>query len=163
MSQCRILDDGLFEHIDSLDPKEQSEWLFLAPHPDYTGRWYVDALNQSFFLDFEDIIGQYRVVSPASLQEFLEYARDYGYQVAFTEDPTLILEAWEHLYDSPKFKINSDMAEMLDRKRRNDGCRFDSSYRTAALSRCKGSISCVAPDIKGGLRNVVYWNRQDRT
>jgi SNF2 family DNA or RNA helicase len=64
----RILDDELVEHIAGLSVKEQGGWLFLAPHPEYEGRWYVDALNQGFYLDFEEVIGKYRTVSPATLK-----------------------------------------------------------------------------------------------
>jgi hypothetical protein len=72
----RILDDELVEHIAGLSVKEQGGWLFLAPHPEYEGRWYVDALNQGFYLDFEEVIGKYRTVSPATLGTFLSHAEE---------------------------------------------------------------------------------------
>lgn len=150
LSQYKILDDELYEHIDNLDPKVQSEWLFLTPHKDFAGRWYVDALNPSFFLDFEDVIGQYRAVSPASLQNFLSYAEDYGYQVAFTEDPVNILGAWEHLSDPPSFKINSDMAEMLEEK--GETVAADCVRRTGLLPyQVQGFNFLRRPELRGGF------------
>lgn len=111
--ELRILDDELFEHIDSLPPKEQQDYLFLSPHPQFAGRWQVDSLDSLFFLDFEDQIGKYRTVSPATLDEFLARADDLLYTVVFEEDPFSILSAWGHLNDRPSFKLNSNMGDFL--------------------------------------------------
>jgi SNF2 family DNA or RNA helicase len=97
-----------------LPEKEQRNWLFLKPHPKYAGRWYVDALHPSFFLDFEEVIGQYKTVSPAGLQEFLDYAKDLDYKVVFTDDPVNALTAYEHLNDPPPFSLNSDMPNTIN-------------------------------------------------
>jgi SNF2 family DNA or RNA helicase len=114
--KARVLDDELFEHIASLPEKEQWDYLFLTRHPRFEGRWEVNALNQAFFFDFEEQIGKYRTVSPASLERFLERADDLDYQVVFEEDPLLILNAWGDLNEPPAFKLDSDMAEQLREK-----------------------------------------------
>lgn len=69
----------------------------------------MDSLHQGFFLDFEEVIGRYRTVSPASLEGFLSHAASLDYHVAFVDDPTRILDAYEHLNDPPEFSLNSDM------------------------------------------------------
>lgn len=109
-----ILTDEIIEEIVTLPEKEKRDYLFLTPHDKYAGRWYVDALDQSFFMDFEDLIGKYRTVSPATLQAFLDHARDLHYKVYFDDDPTKILGAWEHLNDPPKFFLNSDMPKTIN-------------------------------------------------
>lgn len=105
----RLLDDELVDEIAALPLNEQKAWLFLVPHSKFAGRWYVDSLHQGFFLDFEDLIGKYRTVSPAGLETFLQAARELEYHVAFTKDPVEILDAYEHLNDPPPFSLNSDM------------------------------------------------------
>lgn len=108
-SQYPVVDDELMDHIAGLPEAEARDYLFLAPHKKFSGRWYVDCLNSSFFLDFEEIIGKYRTVSPASLQGFLDHAESLKYKVVFEEDPLSILTAWEHLNDEPDFSLNSSM------------------------------------------------------
>lgn len=105
----RILDDSLIDHIAGLPKGDQGDWLFLTPHPQFAGRWFVDSLSPHYFLDFETLIGRYRAVSPARLSEFLELAEGLEYEVAWTHDPTEILSDWEHLADHPAFRINSDL------------------------------------------------------
>ena len=97
------------DEIAELPEQEARDYLFLAPHTRFAGRWYVDALDSAFFLDFEEQIGRYRTVSPATLEAFLERADDLRYKVVFEEDPISILSAWEHLNDPPDFSLNSAM------------------------------------------------------
>jgi hypothetical protein len=98
-----LLDEDLMHHIANLDPDDAGAWLILAPHPDFKGAWYVDSLDPSFFFDFEDMIGEYRVVFPSGLQEFKQHADELGYHIAFTEDPSNILEAYDALRDPRHF------------------------------------------------------------
>lgn len=149
-NRYRVFDDELFEHIDGLDPTEQAEWLVLSPHPRFAGRWYVDGISQGFFLDFEDLIGKYRTVSPASLAEFLDLAEELGYHVCFEEDPTTILSAWEHLNDPPAFRINSDMAEALEAQ---EQYRAAESIRQTGLLpfQVQGFNFLRRPELKSGL------------
>lgn len=116
LSNHPILTDSLVEHIAGLPEDEQRSYLFLTNHDQFSGRWYVDSLHQGFMLDFEDLIGRYRTVSPAKLAEFIEFAADLEYKVLFAEDPALILKTFEHLNDPPPFKLNSDMSEFLRSK-----------------------------------------------
>lgn len=104
-----ILDDQMIDEIVALSDKEKRDYLFLTPHPKYPGRWYVDALDQAFMFDFEEIVGKYRTVSPASLEKFLTHAEELEYIVIFEDDPSDIMGAWEHLNDKPSFSLNSDL------------------------------------------------------
>lgn len=102
------------DHIAGLPDKEARDYLFLAPSEKFPGRWYVDALDSSFFLDFEEQIGRYRTVAPATLDAFLDRAEDLRYHVMFTEDPVAILSAWSHLNDTPEFSLNSEMENTIN-------------------------------------------------
>lgn len=113
-SKVPILDDGLMDKIIELPERDRRDYLILTPHAEFPGRWYVDSLDQGFFLDFEDLIGQYRTISPATLTEFLDLSADLGYKPIFAEDPYQILEAWDHLNDPPPFSLNSDMENTVN-------------------------------------------------
>jgi hypothetical protein len=146
----KLLDDELIQEIASLPEKEQRDWLFLSPHPDFDGRWFVEALNPGFLYDFEELIGKYRTVSPAKLKAFLDYAENLEYKVAFVEDPTEILSAWEHLNDRPTFKLNSNMATFL----REKGMDREAEVveETGMLPfQLQGFNYLRNPDLKGGL------------
>lgn len=104
-----ILDDEAIEHIAQLDKKQQRDYLFLSRHKKYPGRWYVDSLDQTFFLDFEELIGKYRTVSPVGLGEFMDRASELDYKVYFEEDPASLLGDFDHLNTPPKFSLNSDL------------------------------------------------------
>lgn len=104
-----VLDSELEDKIIDLPEDDQRDYLFLSPHPKLKGRWYVDALHPGFFIDFEDIIGRYRTVSPASLDKFIARAEYGGYHPVFTEDPFSIMNTWEDLNDPPEFSLNSTM------------------------------------------------------
>jgi SNF2 family DNA or RNA helicase len=110
----QLLDEELMHHIANLDPDDAGAWLILAPHPDYIGAWYVDSLDPSFFFDFEDLIGEYRVVFPASLEEFKRHADELGYQLAFVEDPSVALEAYDSLRRPPEFSIQSSLPDTVN-------------------------------------------------
>jgi SNF2 family DNA or RNA helicase len=104
-----LLDEDLMHHIANLDPDDAGAWLILAPHPDFKGAWYVDSLDPSFFFDFEDMIGEYRVVFPSGLQEFKQHTDELGYHIAFTNDPSNILAAYDALREPPPFSIHSEL------------------------------------------------------
>lgn len=114
MSRFQILDSNLVEQIESLPPNEQDSWLFLLPHPEFAGAWYVDSLDQSFFFDFEDLIGQYRVLFPHQLAEFRERCKELDYTFAFTEDPEGTLSAYDGLNDPPPFAIESTLENTVN-------------------------------------------------
>lgn len=146
----RVLDDELYEHIAGLDPKEQQDWLFLAPHEQFGGRWYVDALHPGFFFDFKELIGQYRTVSPASLGEFLNFADELDYKVVFVEDPVEILKDYEHLNDAPAFRLNSDMHVMLREKGEEHAASV--VEKTGMLPfQVQGFNYLRRPELKGGF------------
>jgi SNF2 family DNA or RNA helicase len=104
-----LLDEALVERLDGLSRDDQGLWLFLSPSEDFQGRWSVESLQPDFFFDFEEIIGHYRTVSPAGLDNFLSYAQESGYQVVFTDPPEDILHAYDHLHDLPPFSLNSTL------------------------------------------------------
>lgn len=108
-TKYRLLDSDLIEYIEGLSEKEQANWLFLSPHTRFDGRWFVDALDGGFLFDFEEMVGRYKSVSPAGLQDFLDRADELGYHVAFEEEPEKILSVWDDLKNPPEFSLNSDM------------------------------------------------------
>jgi SNF2 family DNA or RNA helicase len=109
-----VLDENLMHHIANLEPDDQGAWLVLAPHPDYKGAWYVDSLDPSFFFDFEDLIGEYRVVFPSGLEEFKQRADEYEYKLAWVKDPGEVLKAYESLAEVPPFEIESHLPNTVN-------------------------------------------------
>jgi SNF2 family DNA or RNA helicase len=105
----RLLDDNLIQEIVSLDMEEQGGWLYLVPHEEFSGAWYVDSLDPAFLFDFEDLIGSYRVLWPSDLGEFKRRCEVLGYQFAFVEDPGQILKGYEGLQDRPPVTIQSTL------------------------------------------------------
>src|SRR4051812_26055179 len=150
LTKHRVLDDELFAHIDSLSPKEQADWLFLTPHSDFEGRWYVDSLSQGFYIDFEEVIGKYRTVSPATLGAFLDHASTLEYQVVFVEDPAAILDDYAHLNDPPAFSLNSDMADFLEEQEEHEAA--ECVRKTGMLPfQLQGFNYLRNPELRGGL------------
>lgn len=110
----RLLDDQLIEQIASLDKSEQSDWLILSASEEFPGYWDVEGLDHEFFYDFDEIIGRYRLLSPARVSEFLEVSEKKNYRVAFTEDPQVMLGVYEHLKDPPPVHLNSVMENTVN-------------------------------------------------
>ena len=105
----RLLDDELLDEVENLDREDQAQYLFLVPSEDFRGRWSITSLWPDWFLDFEDIVGRYRTVAPARLDEFLSHAEDGGYPVVFSDPPEDILDEFERLSDPPPFELNSTL------------------------------------------------------
>ncbi len=101
-----ILDDDLMQHIAREAP---GDWLVLEPHPDYPGQWKVNCLEPGYLIDFIDLIGPYRAVSPVGLEAFQERVDAKGYNVAFAEDPSTILDRWGYLDADPGVALNSTL------------------------------------------------------
>lgn len=106
----QLLNEDLIEHIQTLGSPAQSTYLFLDPSEEFKGRWSIDALYPEWFFEFEEMVGQYRTISPARLGEFLDRADELDYTVVFNEPPEDILSSYEHLTDSPPFRIRSTLS-----------------------------------------------------
>src|SRR5208282_585387 len=108
-ARYRLLTESLLDEIEGQDRDRQEEWLFLSVSDEFRGRWEVSALWPGYFFDFEPIVGHYRTVSPAKLEEFLSFAEDGGYKIVFEDEPEDILAAYESLKDPPPFSLNSSL------------------------------------------------------
>jgi SNF2 family DNA or RNA helicase len=108
-TRYQLLSENLLDKIEGTPRASQEEWLFLAESDEFKGRWEVSALWPDWFFDFEPIVGHYRTVSPAKLDEFLSFAADGGYKVVFADPPEAILEAYASLHDPPPFSLNSSL------------------------------------------------------
>ena len=109
----RLVDDELAEILKK-NEDERKHWLFLEPHPEFEGRWKVNGFTQSFFFELRDLIGPYKVVSPATLSEFLDNCEELGYEVAFFDEPYQILGPYEALSEPPDVKIKSAFKDTLN-------------------------------------------------
>lgn len=109
MSRYRLLSVPLLDEIEKQDRAGQEEWLFLSESDEFRGRWEVSALWPNWFYDFEPIVGHFRTVSPAKLDEFFAFAEDGGYKIVFEEEPEGILAAYESLKDPPPFSLKSSL------------------------------------------------------
>ena len=106
-SSYTLLTESLLNEWESQSRDDQAQWLILSPSDDFLGRWSVEGIWPNWFLDFEDVVGHYRTVSPTNLDLFLEQARDLEYHVAFTDPPEEMLEVIARLADPPPFELNS--------------------------------------------------------
>lgn len=108
-----LVDDSLIEQLEAA-PDSKGDWLFLEPHPEFRGQWKVSCFDSHFFFDFKDVIGNYRSVTPAGLEEFLKVAREGSYKVAFFEDPAEILRDYEALNEPPDVTLISPFEETIN-------------------------------------------------
>lgn len=108
-TRYRLLTEALLDEIEAQDRAGQEEWLFLSESDEFRGRWEVAALWPDWFFDFEPLVGHYRTVSPAKLDEFLTFAEDGGYKVVFEDAPEDILASFDSLRDPPPFILNSSL------------------------------------------------------
>lgn len=105
----RTLDDELEQHILSLPTSDQGDWLFLVPHDEFEGAWYVDSLHPDYLFDFEDLIGQYRVLFPSQFDEFKQRATELTYEIALVGDPGIILDPYRALSEPPPVTLHGDL------------------------------------------------------
>lgn len=113
-SRYRLLTEALLDEIERQPRDVQEEWLFLSVSDEFKGRWEVSALWPDWFFDFEPIVGHYRTVSPAKLDEFLTFAEDGGYRVVFEDPPEDILASYDSLRDPPPFSLNSSLENTVN-------------------------------------------------
>ena len=135
-----LLDDDLMHHIASLDPDDAGAWLILTPHPDFAGGWYVESLDPAFFFEFEDLIGEYRVVFPSGLEVFKQRADELEYSLAWTEDPASVLLSYEALSEPPRFSISS---------------KLPGTVHGFLPWQIEGYNKLIKPDLRGGL---CFWD-----
>src|ERR1035437_4271228 len=105
----RMLNDELVDEISSASKENQNDWLILTLSEEFPGYWDVEGLDTEYFYDFEDMLGRYGIISPARINAFLKVAEERRYRVAFTEDPSLVLDAYALLKLPPPVKLNSNM------------------------------------------------------
>jgi SNF2 family DNA or RNA helicase len=105
----QLLTDELIDRIDTSAPEFQGDWLFLKETSEFPGFWQVEGVDDEFFYDFEDILGAYRLVSPARLDSFLAEAEKRRYQVAFVQEPERILDGFQALNEDPPVSLSSTL------------------------------------------------------
>lgn len=104
----QVADSKFFDQLQA-HPEEQDQYLFLEHHPEFQGFWKVEGLDNHFVFDFKELIGPYRVVSPATLEEFLDLASELNYKVSFLEEPSKVIGSYEKLNTPPPFELNSSL------------------------------------------------------
>lgn len=107
----KILDDELVEEISNLTPEDQALWLFISKHEEFQGALYVDALTPGFLVEFEEIIGGYRVLFPKDLALFTQRVAELGYRIAYTQDPSVLLSEYDSLRRTPEVNLQSSLEE----------------------------------------------------
>lgn len=107
--QTRIVTPELLDEIEAAPRETQAEWLFLEPSDEFRGCWEVWSLWPEWFFDFESIVGNYRLITLARLEEFLARAEELEYKPVFTRDPVEILESYQGWKDPPPVSLNSTL------------------------------------------------------
>lgn len=113
-ARYQLLTEDLLDEIEASPRTSQEDWLFLSASEEFKGRWEVTALWPDWFFDFEPIVGHYRTVSPARLDDFLTFATDGGYKIVFADEPEAILEAYARLREPPPFSLNSGLDNTIN-------------------------------------------------
>lgn len=106
----RLLDQEL-EALIADSQHEQRRWLILEEDSDYPGHWVVQSFFNDFRFDLEAVMGPHYLISPATLEPFLEAAEAGGYSVAFGEEPYTVLDAFAALSETPEVALNSDFED----------------------------------------------------
>lgn len=104
-----LLTLDLLEEIEQLDETAQSEWLFLERSEEFPGYWQVTGLTGAWFLDFEDLVGNYRLLTPVGLEPFLMRCKEGGYHPVFVENPFDIIKEYERLQEPPPVSLTSSL------------------------------------------------------
>ena len=109
-----VLTENAIDYIcDTLSPEEQASWVFLQLSDEYRGFWEVGSFQPNYFFDLEELIGPYRLVSPATLEDFFKLASQKGYKIAFAEDTTAILDKYAYLSLEPNVELHSALPETV--------------------------------------------------
>ena len=114
MTRYRLLTEALLDKIEGLSRDEQAQYLFLSVSDEFKGRWEVTSLWPDWFWDYEDLVGHYKTVSPAKLEEFLSFSMEASYHVVFEDPPEDILSVYEHLSDPPPFSLVSSLENTVN-------------------------------------------------
>lgn len=100
--------------FEALSLEEQLTYLFLSRHDRYSERWSVEGLDGSWILDLEDLVGKYRTLHWKNLEFFLNECENRGYQVAFFEDPMILVSQQESYNTSiPGFSLISSLENTI--------------------------------------------------
>lgn len=108
----RLVDDELQGLLQ--DKEERKRWLFLEESETFKGHWQVESFDASFFFDLKDLVGPYKVIAPAKLDEFMEAAEAFQYKVAFFDDPANLMDHYENLNEPPEIKLNSTLPNTVN-------------------------------------------------
>jgi hypothetical protein len=104
-----LLDDALEQAIVDACETERDRWLILEADDRFLGHWEVQGFGSDFRFDLAGVIGPMRLVSPASLEAFLDACDEFGYAVAFADDPEAILEPYRRLSEPPRVQLTSSL------------------------------------------------------
>lgn len=96
------------------DPEGLGDWLILQPSDDYPGYWEIEAVYDDYLSQFEDLVGNYRVISPARLDIFMERVDKGDFKVAFTEDPTAMIELVKSWNSTPPVELQSELENTIN-------------------------------------------------
>jgi len=113
VKKYELVDDELIARFKE-SAAERESYLLLEPHLELEGFWKVNSFDPDYHFSMRDVMGNYYAVSPADLEDFLRAAESMEYKVAFFDDPTAIMNAYEALNDDPPFKLNSSFEGTID-------------------------------------------------
>lgn len=107
--------------VDVIGPSVQSELselprqdldriLFLEKHPEYPTHYLVESFNPLYVHDLKEMIGDRRSIFMFKVDQLRNHAEDFGYErLIYMDDPSDILEKYEHLQDSYPYSLNIEL------------------------------------------------------
>jgi hypothetical protein len=110
----KILDKELFDQIDQGNDDYKSQFVILDNHPEFENHWIVDAFDESFLYEAHDIIGRYRVINPASLENFFNICKEMNKTCLWVQDPSDIINKYESLKSVPEVRIESPFENTIN-------------------------------------------------
>ena len=110
----KILSKEIIDKMDQMGPDYQSQFVILDKHPDFMGQWIVNAFDESFLYESNEIIGRYKAVNPSNLTDFLDLCKEMDKEILFVEDPTSILDAHDNLKETPEVSIESPFDDTIN-------------------------------------------------
>ena len=110
----KLLTSELLLEMDKGGEEYRKQFVVLDRHPEFSDQWYVNAFDEHFFYDAEDLVGHYKAISAPQFDKFTKLCEELGKQILWTEDPTTDINKAAALNDVPEVKIESPFDDTIN-------------------------------------------------
>jgi SNF2 family DNA or RNA helicase len=110
----KLLTSELLLEMDKGGEEYRKQFVVLDRHPEFPDQWYVNAFDEHFFYDAENLVGHYKAISAPQFDKFTKLCEDLDKQIIWTEDPTADISKAAALNDVPEVKIESPFDDTIN-------------------------------------------------